>query len=402
MGEASTAPHLRCPAFDSELQRKFLAIALEIGVEPDGPTQFGEAVVHFWFMAFKSIAPQIKNFYVDCSGDITQPLVCWKRDYTIVYNEQSMLQRRSTVHGSVTCNEQLCVYSKTALEPGLNLPVTKRDEPLVGSSLGQNIQGCGMVEHSKTWSMSFAKKKICYGKRRKDVGGKTEGLDTTKVRHPSTEEPFSFWVMSDQIVNALLDEYQVAGSIDFSADCGMRAMQHIISRRPYLGVCWSKQHAEMLQAHLTDRVFELMLDNDSSLFEPTLKKLVNGNSKDGKPAKAEKKEKAEKKDKLKPAKKDQAKPAKPDEEGTIQSGKRKKNPEEANVTPAAKRKKADEEAASSKKALPAQTRDQLNQMLQGLRQKASAGGDSTSLMFEGGDDASESDDATPVDEAEID
>ena len=94
-------------------------------------------------------------------------------------------------------------------------------------------------------------------------------------------EPLNYWCMDSSVTCSLMEEWRCAGSLDFSADAGVRALQHILMQRPYVGVTWSSLHSELLLNDLNNRVFALMLDPESSLYEPQLQKLLSESDSNG-------------------------------------------------------------------------------------------------------------------------
>ena len=226
----------------------------------------------------------------------TVKIPIWTREQTACYSETSILARKSAVCGAVVTNEALLIVSNSNLDPGVQLPVYTREAPFTGTSYGQNIQGGSMQAQDSGWQATFAEKKQMLGKRRKDVGGKTDGFDAigTKPREPTDVEPVNFWAMGRHFCRTNMKEWQINGSVDFGADTGDRALEHVIQRKPYTGLCWTTYHAEKLMERLIEHTFLMMLEaEEPEIYDAALASLVQGAKKPAAPAAAAKKKKRE-------------------------------------------------------------------------------------------------------------
>lgn len=312
--------------------------------------------------------PQLKNLYMDTTKDVAEKIPTWTREQIICWSEASMLERRLTQRGIVLTNEVLLSVAPTPQEPGVHVPIYHRQGVLSGSNLGQNIWGAKFQPHAETLQMSFTDKKIALGKRRKEVGGKTDSAEALGPRLGTDVEPLNFWVMDADVTESIMQEWQCAASLDFGADCGVRALSHVKMGKPYVGVCWTELHKQRLTAHLINQVFSLMLDPKSTLHEAELVRLCSGGSTD-----EGKLPKKPKKDDSKKEKKEGKKEDKDEDEGE----KDKKDPK--------KKKGEGQEPAVKKPRISgsgAEGGDRRSELLAKIKEMQKGGGGGANLFFE--------------------
>jgi hypothetical protein len=72
-------------------------------------------------------------------------------------------------------------------------------------------------------------------------------------RQDSDWEPSTFHGMKMQVPSEMLHAYTPGGVIDFTPAGGEWAMCCILERCPYLGVCYTDEHAEMLRFEGTNQ-----------------------------------------------------------------------------------------------------------------------------------------------------
>ena len=103
-------------------------------------------------MAFKSLQPQVKNLYVDESGDETTKIVTHVQDGSILYSEDSLISRRASLQSGVQQCEHTMLLTNTQLEIGVHLPKIKREE-----FAGTNMGDCIAFVHLQSWETAWRK-----------------------------------------------------------------------------------------------------------------------------------------------------------------------------------------------------------------------------------------------------
>ncbi len=228
-----------------------------------------------------------------------------------------------------------------------------------GSNRGNTIHPVVMPTWFKStcWVMSVEKKKLLYGDARYAVGGKSAngeddgGLDEDEVaemeeaeweedggerptnapphckqeqlpngfealkasqgrgkggpqRANSNEEPVFFHAKPENYYSELFHSYYVGRVIDLTAGDGAAAMAAMKSKPPvpYLGLCLTEAHEELLRERLVAAVLAEMKKESSPLFTPAYSAFLAENEEEtgtGKKRKKEKKKKSKKGDKHK-------------------------------------------------------------------------------------------------------
>ena len=108
----------------------------------------------------------------------------------------------------------------------------------------------GIPQASDQWILSFGHKKAMYGPLRAAVGGACEekDKDTAKRKRADDDfEPSSYHGMVSLIPSEMLHTFPHKGVIDFTASTPELALECILNEVPYLAVCYTEEHAEMLR-----------------------------------------------------------------------------------------------------------------------------------------------------------
>ena len=146
-----------------------------------------------------------------------------------------------------------------------------------------------MPELANCWRETFKDKKKIFGSARIAVGGKgpDDTVDVVKAkREDSTLEPVFFHSNGEQLHEELLHSIamnfnSVSGIVDFTPGDGNLAHLAVVHKMPYLGFCFTEQHADGLQKHLTRLVWADMQKEDSPLYQSGLVGILEGLAEDG-------------------------------------------------------------------------------------------------------------------------
>ena len=146
-----------------------------------------------------------------------------------------------------------------------------------------------MPELANCWRETFKDKKKIFGSARIAVGGKgpDDPVDVVKAkREDSTLEPVFFHSNGEQLHEELLHSIavnfnSVSGIVDFTPGDGNLAHLAVVHKMPYLGFCFTEQHADGLQKHLTRLVWADMQKEDSPLYQSGLVGILEGLAEDG-------------------------------------------------------------------------------------------------------------------------
>ena len=158
-----------------------------------------------------------------------------------------------------------------------------------GTTAGDMIGPVVMPELANCWRETFKDKKKIFGSARIAVGGKgpDDPVDVVKAkREDSTLEPVFFHSNGEQLHEELLHSIavnfnSVSGIVDFTPGDGNLAHLAVVHKMPYLGFCFTEQHADGLQKHLTRLVWADMQKEDSPLYQSGLVGILEGLAEDG-------------------------------------------------------------------------------------------------------------------------
>ena len=202
----------------------------------------------------------------------------------IIYSEEALLKRRlscgagSQSRGFMTLQQLercLLVSSDDCRNFG-----KRPNKHYSGSTTGDCLSPVGLPEQSQLWKLSVKEKKQLLEReaRTTSVAGEDEDDDlppeAAKPRAPEDQEPISYWSTEEKLYSELLFRVVCRGVIDLTALDGHLAIAAMKSSVPYLGVCQTRAHAEMLVKRLSSVVFGLFLEEGSCFFKPRLAEVL--------------------------------------------------------------------------------------------------------------------------------
>ena len=259
-GESATCPRLRVPPYLADQMKEYIHIALSLHADDSG-LRLLPGVTHLHFLGFKNIASQIRNAYIDESqaDRHLQKIKSHCRDMSILWEEDSLLERRASIQGQIEQKEILLQITSTLLEVGVALPKVSR-QPFPGSNLGDALGYASFHKWGESLQITFKDKRKALGSRRVEVGGKSPEL---QQRRDLDMEPLAFHEMSETVYEVLFRELKGFATIDFTPGGGVLAFLHIKMKRHYAAVTWSESHRQALYEHLIEKTFRAMLDPES-------------------------------------------------------------------------------------------------------------------------------------------
>ncbi|CAE7245099.1 unnamed protein product, partial [Symbiodinium sp. CCMP2456] len=195
-----------------------------------------------------------------------------KKILYVSYDEATMLRRTRTRQHDIELDvmEQAHVFTAKSL----TLPLRKR------LSIGEN--GCNRFNHlgpvkledptDKTveWVLPLCEKKEILGDTLRDAGGPTPpGGDQVAGgrRDPMSEEPVSWHGASVDFWREIVHAYSAFSLTDLTPQNENCAVACIMQGCHYICLCNNDVHQSRLQERIIDRVYQLMADESSPLFE---------------------------------------------------------------------------------------------------------------------------------------
>jgi len=211
--------------------------------------------------------------FVDESGGKGKQMKKEVRKLHVLYSEETFRDRTACARGPYHQLESVTVVTRN----NFDFPEVKRNKFTLLSSTNRGDAVGAMCWHpwNKSWAEKSAVKKQILGPNRVDVGG--AGPENVPPMPTNTEgnEVVLWHCMSEDYYVMLLEDWPIAGTIDLSPGQGLNALAHLRSRIPYLGVCFTPKHVDLLYERLYNRAFAAMLTEADSLYDPALANLVH-------------------------------------------------------------------------------------------------------------------------------
>lgn len=169
-GEASSNPNCRLPPFQGKMLRKYVQVFTALrGNGGDTEIQDGDLrrgdMVAYLDGSRPGNDSSVNQCLVDTNGRAMNKV---KQNFTLVYDEESLADRKEKVRGFVQQTENLNVYTLD----GLQLQRTSRKH-YSGTNLGSNIGPIRALAYDDAacWRLSPADKKLLYGEKGKILTG---------------------------------------------------------------------------------------------------------------------------------------------------------------------------------------------------------------------------------------
>ena len=175
---------------------------------------------------------------------------------------------QSLTRGMMTVAQRETIYFHTA---AAHQPALKKRKNAVfeGTTCGDHLYGVSLPTAFMTWNLSFKDKKQTHGNAR--IGISTpkkegaEGASTKRRRHDDDIEPHSFWSRHPDVYTELLHRMAVVAVIDATCNDGMLATVCLATATPYLGLCFTLRHKELLNQYLDGWRYEQFTNESSKL-----------------------------------------------------------------------------------------------------------------------------------------
>ena len=151
----------------------------------------------------------------------------------IVKTQESLAAWRKRVRGPLTIKQlETChIISKGKV----SIPERSRQH-FPGTNCGDTLTDVNIPHPDDVWRLS--KKALC---------GKTEVDGPHEKRSPETIEPVIYHPMPSKFYSQLLDDFYVKRVIDLVACDGMFAYACLKHRVGYVGICFTQEHASLLE-----------------------------------------------------------------------------------------------------------------------------------------------------------
>jgi hypothetical protein len=271
-GEATHRPNLRIPPLQREKGAGTLKPLIEAARGRHPPR-----------LASGDAAPDdsldVGDLYLLLDGGMTGNMAALMKPFqgkeraskslTIIKEQASVDARHERVRGvgNIRQTETMILVSQVPL----NLPPQKY-KTYWGSTGGEIIGPVVLPPAERQWCTTWATKKLVLGADQLiEVGGKLE-VDAPehkrkKQRVDDTIEPVFFHSLPERFWLEVLEAFNIIGVIDLCAGEGTCALAAYRKLVPYVGICFTEQHAARLHAHLEKTILGCMTTATDPLYD---------------------------------------------------------------------------------------------------------------------------------------
>ena len=203
------------------------------------------------------------------AGESTKAIV--PTTLQVVKTEESLAKWRSRSRASTVGVKQM-ETAHLVSKGRISLPERQR-QYFTGTNCGDTLTPVNIPAPDEVWRMSWKDKKQLFGKKNLiRVGDKTEAAEPAGVaagRSDESMEPVLWHPMPLNFYLQMIDDFYVNRVFDLSALDGLFGWACLEKHVGYVGICFTKFHAEALQEHYISKLKVAMADAASTLYNPS-------------------------------------------------------------------------------------------------------------------------------------
>ncbi|CAE6968482.1 unnamed protein product, partial [Symbiodinium sp. CCMP2456] len=249
-GEASCQAHLRKPNFQEERIKKIVRgfLASRGCEDPDDTTLF------LMMDGFRNLETQMWNCCVRPDGNRWSER--WadrdRQHFVVEYEEQAMVKRKLRQRGILQLAEGLHVFSAKGVD------ITPRAHLRYKNSTSSQVIGPVIApDWSCVWRESKVVKDRIYGASGRILAGGRLPVDD--VPRPSFEDacdPVSWHAMPVSFIEEIVHKFELRVLCDATCTSDEAALACLRMGISYVGLCWSEEHARLLQSRLVSQLWK--------------------------------------------------------------------------------------------------------------------------------------------------
>ena len=199
-----------------------------------------------------------------------------KHNMFIHYSEKCMEERRERQKITTAFSMHSFEGGHVFVKDPVAVEFARRDY-YEGSNASTGIGPVHLIPDSEAWTKTFKEKKVLYGKANRIApGGRTPGIDpeTAKkiVRKDTDLEPVFHFCLPWQF---FFDVFKGLSARTITALCvgdGSAAMAAMVLGKPFMGMCLSETHRDMLNTRLGNMVFTGFWQEGGPFYDPRIAK----------------------------------------------------------------------------------------------------------------------------------
>lgn len=277
-GEASSNPNVRLPPFQVKQLRRYLQCFTMLR-EPAGDDQHIPGDMRKRDQVIVLDGGRTGNdgavgqAFVDTNG---RSMTKIKQQFSVLYDEDSIGNRKERVRGFVQQVEGLTVFTTDGLA---DLPKVSRKH-YTGTNYGSCIGPVRTLTYDdeKCWRISPADKKLLYGDKGKILTGGPVSSEA-KIAKPTFFdglEPVAWHFSNPMLLSEILHSFKPSLVLR-APDCDhLMIIECIKAQIPIISVVWTAHHAKLLKAKCLKTLWKCFLDPECpDLYEVGLPLVTN-------------------------------------------------------------------------------------------------------------------------------
>lgn len=247
-GEPITNPHVRYPPLRTERLRRAVNLTLESLAVDYMPANVTMAI-------FDAGALGNKGAILNCFQLGETKLPTSQRQVFVAWSEEEMQSRLAKFRAQKQLQQLESIHVVSG--PGAQQPRRNRLHWQGCTTAGNVLSNAPLCNLNSGWCLTFKQKKDLYDTMRMPVGGASDGGQVPE-RNENAVEPTSWHMTSKPVWTELLrSETSATAVLDW---CPMDVLPWTCIELgiPYVGICFSKTHVELLYERLGQLMFQKM------------------------------------------------------------------------------------------------------------------------------------------------
>lgn len=190
---------------------------------------------------------------------------------SIIYAEGAVAHRKSVVRGFMTLDQT--EHMHIMMSPEATTSTGRPNKHYTGTTSGNTIFPVGHPDNE--WKLTVSQKRTLYGPDARTVDYDPDAHKAKLVaRDDSAIEPVNFWGMTHLLYEEIIHRLQAKAVIDLTATDTF-ALTCIEVGIPYMGICLTTHHVDLLKHRLSAAVFEKFSAENTPLYKAKLAQTVS-------------------------------------------------------------------------------------------------------------------------------
>ena len=187
----------------------------------------------------------------------------------VAYNEKDLAERLAKFKSTAQLQQMETIHVVSASKRASEKRHPRANPKFQGmSSAGNLLSPVSLLPYSSSWTLTLKQKKELYGPLRVPVGGATDG--EIFDRADGDMEPASWHLSAPELYQELFQSETMADAVLDFTPFDVATWQAFKSQLPYIGVCFTEAHRDLLFERLSALAVHEMRQPGSFLYDPIL------------------------------------------------------------------------------------------------------------------------------------